>query len=161
MFARAGFSILAIAGAFALTVGTASTTQAQAQNPMVGHWTFNAAKSTSAAPLPKKRDVVITQKGDEITVNVDEVAADGTASKWHFTTKGDGKSVPVTGFAIADSANPTLTGRTGKTIYSKGGKAVMESNTEVSADGKVLTIKGSRQGPDGKQMPYSSTYDRK
>ena len=161
MSARAGFSVLAIASAFALTVGTASTTQAQAQNPMVGSWTFNAAKSTSAAPLPKKRDVVITQKAAEITVVVDEVAADGTATKWQFTTKGDGKAVPVTGFPLADTATPTLTGRTGKTIYSKGSKPVMESNTEVSADGKVLTIKGTRQGPDGKPMAYSSTYDRK
>ena len=80
MFARAGLSLLAIASAFALTVGTASSTYAQAQNPMVGNWTFNAAKSTSAAPLPKKRDVAITQKGADITVTVDEVAADGTAT---------------------------------------------------------------------------------
>ena len=160
MTARAGLSLLAIASAFALTVGTASTTYAQAQNPMVGNWTFNAPKSTSAAPLPKKRDLAITQKGDGITVVVDEVAADGTATKWQFTTKGDGKSVPVTGFAIADSANPTLTGRTGKTIYSKGSKPVMESNTEVSADGKVLVIKGSRPGPDGKPVAFSSHYDR-
>ena len=157
MFARAGFSLLAIASAFALTVGTASTTQAQAQNPMVGNWTFNAAKSTSAAPLPKKRDVTITQKGADITVIVDEVAADGTATKWQFTTKGDGKPVPVTGLATADTATSTLTGRTGKTIYTKGGKPVMESNTEVSADGKVLDHQGhaarARRQADGLLEP--------
>jgi hypothetical protein len=161
MFARTGLSLLAIAGAFALTVGTASTTQAQAQNPMVGNWTFNAAKSTSAGPLPKKRDVTITQKGADLTVVVDEVAADGTTAKWQFTTKGDGKPVPVTGLPAADSAVSTLTGQTGKTVYTKGGKPVMESNTEVSADGKVLTIKGTRTGTDGKPLAYSSTYDRK
>ncbi|AMY07149.1 hypothetical protein LuPra_00316 [Luteitalea pratensis] len=161
MFARAGFSILAIAGAFALTIGTASTAQAQAQSPMVGNWTFNAAKSTSGAPLPKKRDLAITQKGADVTVAIDEVAADGTATKWEFTTKGDGKPVPVTGWAALDTATSTLTGRTGKTIYSKGGKPVMESNTEVSADGKVLVVKGNRPGPDGKPLPYSSTYDKK
>ena len=161
MTARAGLSLLAIASAFALTVGTASTTYAQAQNPMVGNWTFNAAKSTSAAPLPKKRDLAITQKGDGITVVVDEVAADGTATKWQFTTKGDGKPAPVTGWSVVDSVTSTLTGRTGKTTYTKGGKPAMESNTEVSADGKVLTIKGTRPGPDGKPAAYSSHYDRK
>ena len=161
MFARAGFSLVAVAGAFALTVGSVSTAQAQAQNPMVGNWTFNAAKSTSAAPLPKKRDVAITQKGADITVVVDEVAADGTAAKWQFTTKGDGKPVPVTGSSIADSVTSTLTGRTGKSVYTKAGKPVMESNTDVSADGKTLLIKGTRPGPDGKPVAYSSHYDRK
>jgi hypothetical protein len=161
MFARAGLSILAVAGALALTVGTASTAQAQAQNPMVGNWTFNAARSTSSAPMPKKRDVSITQKGADITVAVDEVAADGTAAKWHFTTKGDGKPAPVTGLAAADTVTSTLSGRTGKSVYTKAGKPVMESNTEVSADGKVLTIKGTRPGPDGKPAAYSSHYDRK
>ena len=37
----------------------------------------------------------------------------------------------------------------------------MESNTEVSADGKVLTVKGTRPGADGKSMAYSSHYDRR
>ena len=161
MFARAGFCLLAIAGAFALTVGTTSNTQAQAQNPMVGHWTLNAAKSTSAGPMAKKRDVTITQKGADITVVVDELAADGTAVKWQFTSKGDGQPVPVTGWSAIDTATSTLTGRTGKTVYSKAGKPVMESNTDVSADGKVLIVKGTRPGADGKPMAYSSHYDRK
>ena len=161
MFARAGLSVLAVAGAFALTLGTASTAQAQAQNPMVGDWTFNAAKSTSSAPMPKKRDVSITQKGADITVMVDEVAADGTATKWHFTTKGDGKPAPVMGWSAVDSITSTITGRTGKSVYTKAGKPVMETNTDVSADGKVLLIKGTRPGPDGKPVPYSSHYDRK
>lgn len=161
MLARTGLSLLAVAGVFALTLVTAPTTQAQSQNPMVGQWTFNAAKSTSGSALPKKRDLAITQKGADITVAVDEVSADGTAIKWTFTTKGDGKPVPVTGWTAIDTATSTLTGRTGKTVYSKGGTPTMESNTEVSADGKVLVIKGTRTGADGKPVAYSSHYDRK
>ena len=161
MFTRTGVSFLAIASAFALTIGAASSIHAQTQNPMVGNWTFNAAKSTTTGQKPKKRDLAITQRGADVTVNVDEVGADGTALTWHFTTKGDGKPVPVTGWALLDTATSTLSGRTGKTVYSKDGKTVMESNTEVSADGKVLTIKGTRPGPDGKPMAYSSQYDRK
>lgn len=160
MLARTGLSLLAVVGAFALMLGTALPTQAQGQNPMVGSWKFNAAKSTSATAHPKKRDVVITQKGADITVAVDEVTADGAANTWTFTTKGDGKPVPVTGWAAADTATSTLSGRTGKTVYTKAGKQAMESNTEVSADGKVLLIKGTRVGPDGKTVAYSSHYDR-
>jgi hypothetical protein len=161
MLARTGLSMLAVVGACALMLGTAPTTQAQAQNPMVGHWTFNAAKSTAGGALPKKRDLVISQKGADITVAVDEVTADGTSNKWTFTTKGDGKPVPVTGWAAIDSATSTLHGETGKTTYTKAGKPVMESNTDVSADGKVLVIKGTRTGADGKPVAYSSHYDRK
>jgi hypothetical protein len=160
MLARTALSLLAVAGVFALAIGTAPSTHAQAQNPMVGKWTLNAAKSSSGAPMPKKREVTITQKGADITVMVDEVAADGAAHKWSFTTKGDGKPVPVTGWSVADMATSTLTGNTGKTVYTKAGKPVMESNTEVSADGKMLVIKGTRSGPDGKPVSYSSTYDR-
>ena len=161
MSARTGLSLLAVVGAFALMVGTAPHAHAQAPDPMVGSWTFNAAKSTSTAALPKKRDLAITQKGADITVSVDEVAGDGTASKWSFTTKGDGKPVPVTGLAAAvDTAVSTLTGRTGKTVYMKAGKPTMESNTDVSADGKVLIVKGTRPGPDGKSVALSSHYDR-
>ena len=155
-------SLLAVAGAFALAAGPASSLHAQAKQAMVGNWTFNAAKSTSSAPLPKKRDIAITQKGDDITVSIDEVTADGKPIKWSFTTKGDGKPVPVSGWAEIESATSTLNAAgTGKTVYMKGGKEVMESNTAVSADGKVLTVKGTRQGADGKAHPYSSTYDRK
>lgn len=160
MLARTGLSLLAIVGAFALMVGTIPSTFAQAQNPMVGNWKMNAAKSTSSAPLAKKRDIAITQKGADITVAVDEVTADGTANKWSFTTKGDGKPVPATGWAAIDTAVSMLNGRTGKTVYSKAGKNVMESNTDVSADGKTLVINGSRPGPDGKPVPFSTHYDR-
>jgi hypothetical protein len=160
MLARTGLSQLALIGAFALMLGTAPTARAQAQDPMVGNWKFNAAKSTSTSPLPKKRDLAITQKGADLTVAVDEVSGDGTPIKWTFTTKGDGKPVPVTGWAAIDTATSTLKGGTGKTVYTKGGKPAMESNTEVSADGKVLMIKGTRVGADGKTVPYSSHYDR-
>ena len=159
---RTSSFLLAMAGACALVVLMPQHSHAQAQDPLVGSWTFNAAKSTSAAPLPKKRDVVITQKGEDITVNVDEVSADGTATAWSFTTKGDGKPVPVTGWTMVDTAVTTRAGGAiGKTVYTKDGKPVMESNTQVSADGKTLVITGSRPGPDGKPVKYSSHYDRK
>jgi hypothetical protein len=161
MLADRTFSRRGIAVALALTLAGATTAFAQAPDPLVGHWTFNAAKSSSSGPLPKKRDVTVTQKGEDITVSVDEVAADGTATKWSFTTKRDGKPVPVTGWAAVDTATSTISGRTGKTVYAKGGKPVMESNTEVAADGKMLTIKGTRPGADGKPVTFTSVYDKK
>jgi hypothetical protein len=150
-----------IAVALALTLTGAATASAQPQDPLIGHWTLNAAKSSSSGPLPKKRDVTVTQQGSDVTVVIDEVMADGAAVKWSFTSKGDGKPVPTQGWAAVDTATSTLSGRTGKTVYTKGGKTVMESNTEVSADGKTLTIKGMRPGPDGKPMTFTSVYDRK
>lgn len=153
--------LLAMAGACALVVGSARHVDAQAQDPLVGTWAMNVAKSTSSGPLARKREVQVTQKGADITVAVDEIAADGTPLKWSFTTKGDGKPVSVTGWSAVDTATSTINGRTGKTIYGKAGKTVMESNTTVSADGKSLVITGSRPGADGKPMTFSTHYDRK
>ena len=122
---------------------------------------MNVARSTSSGPLARKRDLHITQKGADLTVAVDEIAADGSPLKWSFTTRGDGQPVPVTGWPVIDTATSTINGRTGKTIYGKAGKTVMESNTTVSADGKSLVITGSRPAPDGKAMTFSTHYDRK
>ena len=159
MFSRS--TLLAIAGACALVIGSASHASAQAQDPLVGTWAMNAAKSKSSAPLARSRNLTITQKGEDMTVAVHEVAADGTDLKWSFTTRRDGKPVPVTGWAAIDTAVTTMTGPKGKTVYSKAGKTVMESNTSVSADGKSLVITGTRTGSDGKPMTFSTHYDRK
>jgi hypothetical protein len=149
------------AAVVAVLVGGNSPMFAQSPNPMVGSWTFNAAASKSANPLPKKRELVITQKGASIHVDVNELTATGEALRWSFTTKGDGVAVPVTGWSAVDTATNTLSGRTGKTVYTKDGKTVMESNTEVSVDGQTLVITGTRMGADGKPVAYSSHYDRK
>jgi hypothetical protein len=154
-------TLLAIAGACTLVVGVTRHVEAQAPDPLVGTWAMNVARSTSSGPLARKRDLHITQKGADLTVAVDEIAADGSPLKWSFTTRGDGQPVPVTGWPVIDTATSTINGRTGKTIYGKAGKTVMESNTTVSADGKSLVITGSRPAPDGKAMTFSTHYDRK
>ena len=46
-----------------------------------------------------------------------------------------------------------------RTIWKKGGNAIGMSNTEVSRDGKVTTVKGSGVDPDGKKFSMVSVYE--
>jgi len=51
-----------------------------------------------------------------------------------------------------DTATTTMTNPThGTTVYKKGGKTVMTSKAELSADGKTMTLTGS--GTDAKGQP--------
>ena len=46
-----------------------------------------------------------------------------------------------------------------RTILKKGGDAIAMSNTEVSKDGKVSTVKLGGVGADGKKFNAVSVYD--
>lgn len=152
-------SLLVAAGTLALANGP-SPTSAQTPHPLVGTWTFNAAKS-KVTPAPQKRHIEITQKGAEFTLVADEVGSDGASIRWSYTTKGDGKPVPVTGHPLMDTATVTISPRGGKAIYSKAGKTVVEFVSEVTADGKSLVTKGTSTSADGKAVPSQQHYDRK
>ncbi len=152
---------LALAVAVVAVLASAHPSHAQSRNPMVGRWALDVAKSSGSGAMPRSRDLTISQAGSDITVVVNEISADGAALEWQFTTRGDGKPVPVTGWTAIDSATSTLDGNTGKTVYMKDGKQVLETNTEVSPDGKVLRIKGTRLDASGKPYPYTGHYDRK
>ncbi|HEY7498215.1 MAG TPA: hypothetical protein VH740_06870 [Vicinamibacterales bacterium] len=137
-------AMLTIAGALA----------AQANDPIVGTWTLNSAKSTyKPGPAPKSATVVVEPAGKGIKVAVDAVNADGTPMKWGYTTMRDGKDVPVTGNPAYDTAATTMTTPSeGTTVYKKGGKTVATSKMSIAADGKTLTINSSGTDPKGQAM---------
>lgn len=161
---RAGtrVSLAAVTVACAMAVGVAAQPATPAQDPYVGTWTMNAAKSTFSAPAPKSRVLTITAAGaNAIKVEVAQLGADGARTRWSFSSSGDGKEVPVTGNPDMDTASRMSQGpRAGKTVFKKQGKVVMEVSTEVSADGKTLT--STSKGVDAQGNPVTSkvVYDR-
>ena len=136
---------------------------AQATDPYVGTWTLDVAKSTfKPGPAPKSATVTIEAAGKGLKIAVDSVPADGTPSKWSFTTQRDGKDTPVTGNPMYDTANSTQsTPNAGVTEYKKGGKVVMTLKTAVSADGKTLTTTATGTNAQGQAVNNVSVYNRK
>ena len=158
MFARARVSVLALAGS--IVIASMAVVGAQGKNPHVGTWKLNVAKSTSSGPVAKSRVLTISEAGKALTIKVDEVAGDGSASNWSFTTE-DGKEVPVSGTPRMDSAVSTLKGPSARhTVYKKSGKTVLEVESVVSADGKTMTTTAKGLDAAGKQMTSKSVYEK-
>ncbi len=147
-------------GIAALVVATAAG--AQTGDPIVGTWKLDVAKSTyKPGPAAKSATVVVEPAGKGIKVSVDAVGADGSPSKWGFTTQRDGKEVPVTGNPMYDTATTTQpTPTTGTTEYKKGGKVVMTSKLAMSADGKTMTLTATGTDPKGQAVHNVTVYTK-
>jgi hypothetical protein len=160
MALNAGWIGVAVACAGVLALSGAPGAQA---DPIVGTWVLNVAKSTfKPGPAPKSGTAVVTPAGKGFTVAATGVNADGTSSKWGFTTMRDGKDVPVTGNPAYDTAATTQpTPTTGTTVYKKGGKVVATSNMVIGADGKTMTLTTTGTDPKGQAINNVVMFDKK
>jgi hypothetical protein len=153
-----------LVGAAAFVVVSTGAARAQAPDPLVGTWKMDVAKSSyKPGPAPKSATVVVEPEGKAkgIKVAVDAVGGDGSPMKWGFTTQRDGKEVPVTGNPMYDTANTTMTNANhGTTVYKKGGKTVMTSKAEISADGKTLTLTGTGTDAKGQAVHNVGVYTK-
>jgi hypothetical protein len=110
-------------------------------DPVVGTWKLNPGKSMfKSGPAVTSQTRTYSQSGDEITLDMKSVGADGKEISSHTTYHLDGKSYPVTG-------NPDYDNLVGKRLNShmvqftlkKGDKVVGRTTRTVSKDGKKLT----------------------
>lgn len=121
-----------------------------AQNdPLVGTWKDNLAKSTySPGPPPKSGMTKITAVPGGIRLVADFVNARGQATRTSFTVKFDGKDYPDK-LTIGGKPNPANNGRTvawkknddytyGGTDKIKG-QVMTTSHIVISPDGKTIT----------------------
>ena len=128
--------IVALVGVIDVPMASAAGT-----DPAVGTWQLNAGKSTfKSGPAITNQTRTYSQSGDEITLDIKTVSADGKQINSHTTYHLDGKSYPVTG-------NPDYDSLIGKRLNShmvqftlkKGDKVIGHSTRTVSKDGKKLT----------------------
>src|SRR2546421_5862660 len=82
-----------------------------ADDPMMGTWKLNEAKSKLAPGAPKNSTVVYAAAGDQIKVTVDGTDADGKSAHSEWTGKFDGKDYPVTGDATSDMRSYKMEGK--------------------------------------------------
>ena len=132
-----------------------------ADNPQMGTWKLNEAKSKTSPGLPKNTTVVYEAAGDNVKVTVEGVDGQGKPTHNEWTGKFDGKDYPVTGDPSSDSRSyKKVDDHTLELTVKKGDKVTMSGRIVVSADGKTRTVNISGTDSAGKKVHTASVYDK-
>jgi hypothetical protein len=132
-----------------------------ADDPQMGTWKLNEAKSKFAPGVPKNHTVVYEAAGDNVKITVDGTDKDGKSTHNEWTGKFDGKDYPVTGDPTSDMRSYKKIGDRVLTFtVKKDGKATVTGRVVVSADGKSRIVTTSDAGAEGKSPRNRSVYDK-
>ncbi len=132
-----------------------------AENPNMGTWKLNEAKSKFAPGMMKNTTVTYTAAGDSVKVTTDGTAGDGSPLKTEWTGMFDGKDYPLTGDTTANTRAYTKVNDHTMTLENrKDGKVVTSGKIVVSADGKTRTLTTSGMNAAGKKISGTAVYDK-
>ena len=156
-----------IAGA-ALLVSLAfpSLTFAQSKDdPSLGTWKLNVAKSKYTGMAPNKSDVRSYEVVDGwLLVTTETVNGAGTRSGVRFAAKFDGKEYQQVGRFASTVAlityKPVDRNTLQYTVRTTAGKIDSTSTRTVSADGKTMTIEQKSTDANGKPVSYVQVWDK-
>ncbi|MGB9433111.1 MAG: hypothetical protein WBQ89_12775 [Candidatus Acidiferrum sp.] len=151
--------------AFLLVIAVAVRPLLAEDNPFLGTWKLNTAKSKfESVPAPKSQTRTIVAQGNGVKYSFEGVGADGTAFAYSFLTYYDGTEAAVTGTGTPGGADAITLKRVNshriEGMLTKGGKEVGKVVAEVSKDGKVATVKGKGKTAAGKEYSTESVYDK-
>ena len=145
----------------ALAVLFASATVCLAQDPHMGTWKLNEAKSKFAMGATKNTTVVYETAGDSIKVTVDGTDGDGNAVHSEWTGKFDGKPYAVTGDPTSDMRSyRKINHRTLALTGTKDGKVTVSGRIMVSANGRTRTVTTTGTNSKGKKITRRAVYDK-
>lgn len=132
-----------------------------ADNPHMGSWKLNEAKSKIAPGSPKFNTVVYEAAGDNTKVTVDGTDGDGKPLHNEWSGKFDGKDYPVTGDPNSDIRSyKKVNDNTLEFTNKKGDKVVTSGRAVVSPDGKSRTVTLNGTDSKGKKFTSSAVYDK-
>jgi nicotinate-nucleotide pyrophosphorylase len=131
-----------------------------ADNPAIGTWKLNEAKSKIVAGV-KNTMVVYEATGDSVKVTTDGQDKDGKPIHTEWTGKLDGKDYPLTGDPGADSRSYKKVSERILTMDNKkDGKSVVTGRIVISADGKSRTLRTTGTDSAGKRFTSIAVYDK-
>ena len=148
----------ALAAAATLALVAVAGSAQPASNPRFGHW-----KLKSDAPAPQSNIMSYEPyNGKGMTVTIDQVNKDGSATKWGYNTMFDGKDEPLYGNPGQDTGSVrVITPAINEIVYKKGGKVVQVLVNVLSPDGQKLGITYFRQNAEGKTTGVTfATYEK-
>jgi hypothetical protein len=118
-----------------------------ADDPQIGTWKLDEAKSKFAPGVPKNHTVVYETAGDNVKITVDGIDKDGKSTHNEWTGKFDGKDYPVTGDPTSDMRSYTKVGdRVLKLTVKKDGKVTVAGRIVVSPDGRTRMVTATEAG---------------
>ena len=118
-----------------------------ADDPQMGTWKLNEAKSKFAPGVPKNHTVVYETAGDNVKITVDGTDKEGKPTHIEWTGKFDGKDYPVTGDPTSDMRSYQKVGdRVLKMAVKKDAKVTVTGRIVVSPDGKTRMVTASEAG---------------
>ena len=124
----------------------------------IGTWKYNAAKSktNSSNPIKTQVDVLEATPDGRVSVSRTGQFADGTAFKYSFSFKYDGRDYKVQGAPFDVIAVKRIDANTTSFEASKtGSKYLLKGKTVISPDGQTRTQ--TTQGTDAAGKPLSQT----
>ena len=132
-----------------------------AENPNMGTWKLNEAKSKIPAGMMKNTMVVYSADGDNIKVVTDGTDGKGNPMHTEWTGKFDDKDYPLSGDPTADSRSyKKLNERILTLANMKDGNVATSGRIVVSADGKTRKLTVSAKDSAGKQITSTAIYDK-
>ena len=132
-----------------------------ADDPNMGTWKLNAAKSKIGAGTLTQTTVVYAAEGDSVKVTTDGTDGTGKPAHSEWTGKFDGKDYPVTGTDVADMRSYTkVNDRTLSFSQKKAGKVMLTGKIVVAADGKSRTVTTTTTTAEGKKVNSTAMYDK-
>ena len=133
-----------------------------ANDPMIGTWKVNLAKSTYApGPAPRSATTKFEPWEDGVRATVDIV--DGQGNKIHIevAAKFDGKDYPIKGSPLANALSLKRTDqRQIDVIWKKDGKVALTGKSVISADGRTTTVTQTGKDPQGRTVNNVILYDK-
>ncbi len=131
-----------------------------ADNPNMGVWKLNEAKSKFPPGATKNTTVMYTANGDDVKVTTDGVDGDNKPAHTEWIGKFDGKDYPVTGGESgATRSYKVVNDRTMDVTGKVNGKVNLHGKIEVAKDGKTRTVIIEATASDGKKMKSKAVYD--
>ena len=150
-----------------LTLACAASASAQSKDdPSIGSWKLNVAKSTFTPGPPIKGDTRSYEVNDAgwLVVTTETIQPDGARTGVRFAAKFDGKPYPQIGrFAPTVTLityEPVDTRTLNYTQRDSSGKVVSTNTRIVSADGKTMTIEQKTTDDKGRPVVNVELFER-
>jgi hypothetical protein len=132
-----------------------------ADDPQMGTWKLNEAKSKITPGTAKFTTVTFENMLENIKVTSDGTDSNGQPVHVEWSGKFDGKDYPVTGSPDSDARSYTkVNDRTLQITAKKDGKVVATGQTVVAADGKSRTSTVTGTTAKGKKFKNVAVLDK-